>query len=297
MNPRRTLNRRPALWLTVVLLLPVCGCTNEGGGAGAGPGHRSQTLALTPQQELDLGRQAYREVLSKPKEYGPVLPADSPEVKRVRGVVRRLVKAVEIEPLQREINLRMKGYRFEWEVNVLQNKQVNAFCLPGGKIAVFTGILPVATSDDQLATVLAHEMSHALAHHGSERLARAQKFETAARVIGGAFGGMDEQKRREFMGVLAAGAGLGSKAYDRKQESEADHIGLFLMTFAGYDPDQAVLFWKRMQQVGAKQGRPPEILSDHPSDKHRIEDLQRWEKPAKEAKQAFDEGRIAPAKH
>jgi predicted Zn-dependent protease len=293
MNLRRT-RQRPAFWLALVLLLPMCGCTN--GGGGAGPGHRSQTLALTPQQELDLGRQAYREVLSKPKEYGQVLPADSPEVKRVRGVVRRLVKAVQIEPLQREINLRMKGYRFDWEANVLQNKQVNAFCLPGGKIAVFTGILPVADNDDQLATVLAHEMSHALAHHGSERLARAQKFETAARVIGGAFGGMDEQKRREFMGVLAAGAGLGSKAYDRKQESEADHIGLFLMTFAGYDPEQAVVFWQRMQQVGAKQGRPPEILSDHPSDKRRIHDLEEWVPKAKAAKQAFDEGHIAPAR-
>ena len=264
-----------------------------GGGRGEGPGHRPQELALSPQQELELGREGYQEVLSNPKEFGRVVPSDRPEVRRVRDVARRIVKAAGIEPLQREINLRLKGYQFEWEANVLENPQVNAFCLPGGKIAVFTGLLPVAQNDDQLATVMSHEIAHALAHHASERLAREQKYRRAFAVIGGVMAGMSPQQRREFLGVLAAGAGFRSKAYDRQQESEADHIGLFLMTFAGYDPEQAVRFWERMRQASGG-GHIPEILSDHPSDERRIGDMQGWVPKAREAKKAYDEGRIAP---
>src|SRR4029079_6821477 len=131
--------------------------------------------------------------------------------------------------LQREISLRTKGYRFEWEASVVRDRQVNAFCLPAGEIVVFTGLLPVATTDDQLATVLSHEMAHALAHHVSERVAREQ---SATNI-------------------------LSSLSYDRLQESEADHIGLFLMTFAGYAPDQAVVFWERMHAAAGVGGRPP----------------------------------------
>jgi metalloendopeptidase OMA1, mitochondrial len=259
-------------WICTFAVLVTVGCEFPSGAAGAGggegPGHRQQRLALSPQQELELGRDAYREVLSNPKEYGRVIPADRPESQRVRKVARRIIHAAGIEPLQREINLR-KGYRFKWEVNALDKPAVNAFCLPGGKVAVFDGILRVARNDDQLATVLSHEIAHALAHHSSERVARK---------------GMD----RGGLGVIW------SKAYDRQEESEADHIGLFLMTFAGYDPEEAVRFWERMQQASGGQ-KIPEILSDHPSDAHRIQQMKQWVPKAKAAKKAFDEGRIAPA--
>jgi predicted Zn-dependent protease len=248
------------------------GCEFQGGpvAPGEGPGHRAQELALSPQQELALGRQAYKEVLSNPREYGPVIPADRPECQRVRAVTQRIIHAAGIEPLRREINLR-KGYRFEWEVNVLDNDQINAFCLPGGKIAVFSGLLRIVQNDDQLATVISHEIAHALAHHSSERVAR---------------------KEMNHGGL----GGIWSKAFDREEESEADHIGLFLMTFAGYDPDEAVLFWKRMQRAtGGRQGLP-EILSDHPSGAHRIQNMTNWAPKAKAAKRAFDEGRIEPAR-
>ncbi len=165
----------------------------------------------------------------------------------------------------------MNDYRFEWEFHVLQENQVNAFCLPGGKVAVYTGLLRVVQNDDQLAAVLGHEVAHALAHHASERLARQQ---------------------REGGGVLAA---LREKAYDRQQESEADHIGLFLTTFAGYQPQQAVVFWQRMKQLSDQHGKIPEILSDHPSDEKRIQQLEAWVPKAAAAKKAYDEGRIAPA--
>lgn len=249
-------------------------------------------LALTAHQELSLGEQAYQEVLRKAR-----VLRDGREVKRVRDIGSRIAQASEIEPLQREINLRVKGYRFEWEYNVLQSDQVNAFCLPGGKVAVFSGLLPVAQNDDQLATVMAHEIAHALAHHANERIARQQMYQHAVDAVNGAMGAMDPERRKLLVGLLGAGAQGRSLAYDRQQESEADHIGLFLMTFADYDPEQAVQFWERMQAISAGRGRPPEILSDHPSDARRIAQIRQWISQAQAAKQAWKQGRIAPAAH
>jgi predicted Zn-dependent protease len=217
-----------------------------------------------------------------------------PAVERVREVGRKIADASEIEPLQREINLRIRGYRFDWEFNVLEDPRVNAFCLPGGKVAVFTGLLPVAENDDQLATVMGHEIAHALAHHASERIAREQMYHTALYAAGGALGRIAPRERDALIGLLAAGAQARSLSYDRRQESEADHIGVFLMTFAGYDPEEAVAFWQHMGELSARRGHPPEILSDHPSDARRLAQLRAWVPRAKGAKQAFDQGRIAP---
>lgn len=274
------IRRRPLgfiAWLlssvTLAIVVPGCGGSAppsaSESGAGTGPGHRPQSLGLRPQQELALGRQAFREILSDPEHYGPAFPDDRPETRRVHRVATRIIDAAGIEPLQREINLR-NGYRFEWEIKVLNNPQINAFCLPGGKIGVFSGILHVTQNDDQLATVLSHEIAHALAHHTSERIARG--------------------------GLQHGAGGFWAKSFDRHEESEADHIGLFLMTFAGYDPDEAVRFWVHMQHAAGGRGHLPEILSDHPSDAHRIHDLKAWVAPAKAAKLAYEQGRIAPRK-
>ena len=289
-----TLRRmRSGPWYRLILIGACLAGSLAGSGCGPdakeGPGRRAQTLALTPEQELSLGEQAYKEVLSKSR-----VIRDGPEVERIRQIGGRIVQAVDIEPLQREINLRIKGYRFDWEFNVLQNDQVNAFCLPGGKVAVFTGLLRVAEEDAWLATVMSHEIAHALAHHASERLAREQKIERAAQVASGVLGEMDPQERKEFIGILAAGAHFGSLPFDRTQETEADHIGLFLMTFAGFDPNQAVVFWERMQELSQRRGRVPEVLSDHPSDARRIAKIREWIPQALAAKKAFAEGRIAP---
>ncbi len=279
--------------LVGLLLLAGSGVGCSAGGNDAGPGHRSQTLALSPQQELSLGTQAYKEILGKAH-----VERGGPDVERVRRIGRRIEKAAAIEPLQREINLRLKGFTYEWEYNVLQDKQVNAFCLPGGKVAVFSGLLPVAENDDQLAVVMGHEIAHALAHHSSERLVRQQMFQRAAEAAAtaGGMAGMDEHGRKQLIGLLSAGAQVGGLSYDRQQESEADHIGLFLMAFAGYDPEQAVPFWERMAKASAQHGKPPEILSDHPSDAKRIAQLKQWVPRVKGAKKAYDEGRVAPAK-
>ena len=189
--------RRPLLVILVLTAsLSIAGCQQE----GEGPGHREQPLALTPQEELQLGRQAYDEILQNAE-----VLTGGPEVDQVYRVSRRVAQTLRIEPLQREINLHLSGYQFEWQYSVIASDQINAFCLPGGKIGVFTGLLRVVRNDDQLAGVIAHEIAHALAHHASERIARAR----------------------------STGNPLLTLAYDRAQESEADHIGLF----AGYDPD------------------------------------------------------------
>jgi predicted Zn-dependent protease len=235
----------------------------SGDRTGEGPGRRKQRLALNPAQEYALGKRAYQQVLQENRDH--LLPQNSPEVRRVRTIASKVVQAVGIEPLQDEINLKVQGYKFEWEVNVIDSKQVNAFCLPGGKIIVYTGILPIAQSDDQLATVISHEIAHALAHHSSERIARDQ----AGNV-----------------------SGMQSKAYNRAQESEADKIGLYLMTFAGYNPDEAVRFWERMSKAMGGGAKTPEFLSDHPSDAQRIRDMQSWLPNVKKGKEAFDSGHI-----
>jgi predicted Zn-dependent protease len=211
-----------------------------------------------------VGRRAYRQVLTEYRDR--LVPDSSPEATRCRRICRHIVGAVGIGPLRKEINLRVHGYTFEWEVHVVREQQVNAFCLPAGKMIVFTGLLPLADSDDLLATVLSHEMSHALAHHTSERLARDR----------------DLSNRNVFRKL----------AFERGQESEADHIGVFLMAFAGYDPRAAVRFWQRMEQLSRRRGRRLEILSDHPDPQHRARDLQRWAERALAAKKAYDEGRV-----
>jgi metalloendopeptidase OMA1, mitochondrial len=266
------------------------GCTLGGGPESEGPGHRPQRLALTPEQELAVGRDAYREILKK----ADVLPSDHPAVDRVRRIGRRIVAATQIRPLLREINLHEEGYRFEWEFNVIDSDRVNALCLPAGKVAVFTGLLAFVRSDDELATVLGHEMAHALAHHASERLALNPADAEALRAAGGRLSDVDEPRRRSLLGLLDAGAALESLSYNRFQESEADHIGVFLMTFAGYDPEAALEFWGRMQGASAGSIRLPEILSNHPADARRLAQLRGWVPLAEGGKRAYDRGEIAP---
>ena len=291
-----------------------------GGAAGEGPGRRSQELALSPYEELALGRKAFAEVKSQSE----VLPEGRPEYRRVRDVAGGIIHQFQAnDPLRREINLHLKDprgedWQFEWDYAVLHKDEVNAFCLPGGKIAVYTGLLEFVDKGEgdkdnaKLATVLSHEIAHALAHHANERIARGGMADQAmAWAAGQTLGDEDRLLLGKLMGagtaladrgpdrgpdpdVLAGVAGkLGELAFDRRQEAEADHIGVFLMTFAGYDPDAAVRFWEDM--AGRSKGHIPEILSDHPSDTRRVANLREWAARAKEALAAYKAGRIAPA--
>jgi metalloendopeptidase OMA1, mitochondrial len=167
--------------------------------------------------------------------------------------------------------MKLQRQEFQWDARVVRDRQVNAFCLPGGKIVVYTGILPLTENDAGLATVLGHEVAHATAEHVAERIERNHLTEVAATIIAGGVAFTPGQFLR-IQALLGVGPRL---PFSRSQESEADHIGLVYMARAGYDPHQALAFWKRMQR--ASQGQePPEFLSDHPSDAHRVARVRGW---------------------
>jgi predicted Zn-dependent protease len=160
---------------------------------------------------------------------------------------------------------------FVWRVTLLRKNVANAYCLPGGKIVVYTGILPLTENDAGLATVLGHEVAHATAEHVAERIEREHLTRAAAAILAGGVAFTPGQYVR-VLALLDTGATL---PFSRKQESEADHIGLVYMARAGYNPHQALAFWKRM--LRASRGKePPEFLSDHPSDAHRVDRIRSW---------------------
>jgi predicted Zn-dependent protease len=237
-------------------------------GCQEGPFGRRQVVALNPAQEAQLGARAFREVLreSDVVEGGPAVDA----VERV-GV--RLEKAASSPAALRA--LRLKPQDFQWAFRVVRSRQVNAFCLPGGKVVVYTGILPVARTEAGLATVLGHEIGHALAHHGAERMAQSELLQLGLQAVASSMADNPEQ-RAKVLALLGAGSKYGIELpFSRRHESEADHIGLILMSAAGYDPHEAIRFWQRMEKAG--DGRqPPEFASTHPSHERRAAALQRW---------------------
>jgi len=219
--------------------------------------HRVQHVKLTDAQQMQLGSQEYAKTLRTDR-------ANIVSSGRQYAEVQRVAKRIE------EVASRDKP-NFVWKVTLIRKKDANAYCLPGGKIVVFTGILPVTENDAGLATVLGHEVAHATAEHVAERIERQHLTEVAAAIIAGGVAYTPAQFVR-VTALLGAAAGL---PFSRSQESEADHIGLVYMARAGYDPHQAVAFWKRMQRA-SKGKEPPEFLSDHPSDAHRVERVEGW---------------------
>lgn len=216
--------------------------TNEAG--------RTAHLGLTPQQEETLGLQSYQQVLSESRTV-----TSGPEYELVRTVAARLAQAT--------------GKDFNWQVSVVDSPQVNAFCLPGGKIVVYTGILPIAENAAGLATVMGHEMAHATLRHGSERMFKQKATQTFMTGVQFSLGDMDYEQRRAVMGAIGAGAQYGILLpFGRDHESEADKVGLDYMARAGYDPNEAVSFWERMSKSGGDQ--PPEFMSTHPSHGTRV---------------------------
>ena len=217
--------------------------TNEAG--------RTAHLGLTPAQEETLGLQSYQQVLSESETV-----RSGPEFDLVSGVAARLARAT--------------GKDFNWQVSVVRgNEQVNAFCLPGGKIVVYTGILPVAKNAAGLATVMGHEMAHATLRHGSERMFKQKATETLMGGVQFSLGDMSYEQRRAVMGAIGAGAQYGILLpFGRDHESEADKLGLSYMARAGYDPNEAVAFWERMSKTGGDQ--PPEFMSTHPNHGTRV---------------------------
>ncbi len=215
-------------------------------------------VGLSLEQESALGLQGYQQVLGQSE-----VVKSGPQVDQVVRVAKRLVAVVGDA-----------GKSFDWEVSVIKSDQQNAFCLPGGKICVYTGILPLTESDAGLATVLGHEMAHATSRHGAQRVFEQNAMQTAMMGVQGSIGGMDYQHQQMLMGLLGAGAQYGvALPFSRKHESEADHVGLIYMARAGYDPHEAVEFWKRMEKASVGH-QPSEFASDHPSHENRVAALE-----------------------
>lgn len=264
---------QPGQRLTQILVALLIGLLAMGlfavRGCQRGPFGRTQFVALTPDQEKALGAQAFQEVLSEAE----VVPS-GPMVRDVEEVTRRLVRATTNPRFLQMVRIPQRDYR--WEVRVVRSREVNAFCLPGGKMVVYTAILPVCQTDAGLATVMGHEIAHALAQHGAERMAQSKMAQIGITAAGGAMGGMNSSDQRAVLAILNAGAKFGILSYSRKHESEADHVGLLLMATAGYNPEESVKFWERMRAKTSGGGRPPEFLSTHPSHETRIRDLVNW---------------------
>ena len=167
-------------------------------------------------------------------------------------------------------------YDFHWEFNLIDEDQINAWCMPGGKVAVYSGILPVTKNEAGLATVMGHEIAHAIAKHSAERMSQTILAQTGGVVADVATAERSSTTRAVVNTVYGLGGQLALLNYSRNQESEADRLGLVFMAMAGYDPHEAVGFWERMAQAkGGQGGAPPEFLSTHPSDARRINSIKR----------------------
>jgi len=254
---------------------------------------RKQLIDTSPQQEAALGLQSYQEILSQSQ-----VVTSGPLPQQVREIAQRLIAAApKVEKYyaeQKNIPAETDWSSYQWDVSVLKSDDVNAFCLPGGKIAVYTGIVPVAQNADGLAVVMGHEIAHALLRHGGERMAQQKLVQLGTMAAGMSVSDMDPQQQQMVMAALGAGAQYGMLLpFSRSHESEADHVGLLLAAAACYNPEEAPKLWERMGAL-AKQ-KPPEFMSTHPADATRITQLNAWMPEADSVRQHFCGGGGAPA--
>lgn len=246
------------LLLIIPILISACGTVPITG--------RKQLSLVSNQEVLTLSLQEYDKFMKESKK-----STDMKNTAMVQRVGRNIANAV-------ETFLKNNGYSnlvadYSWEFNLIQSNEVNAFCMPGGKIVVFEGILPYTQDETGLAVVLGHEVAHAVAKHANERMSD----QMAAQLGGVALNVALMNKSEEVQSIAASVYGLGAQfgvmlPFSRRQELEADHMGLIFMTMAGYDPRLAPAFWERMSQQG---GKTPEFLSTHPSDERRMQELQK----------------------
>ena len=224
-------------WGFFVLFLGPSGCqTVEYTG-------RSQVNLMSESQEKQLGTEAYEEILKK------------------TPISKRSDWQAQLQRVGQRIAAAADKPDYQWEFKVLQGKEVNAFCLPGGKVAFWEGIMPVAQDDTGVAVIMGHEVAHALARHGAERMSQSLSAQLIGQILTAGVGMANPGLAEEFAQLYGLGASVGViLPWGRAQESEADHIGLILMAKAGYDPSAAVEFWERMSKV-QQDGKPPEFLS------------------------------------
>jgi predicted Zn-dependent protease len=227
---------------------------------------RSQLSLISNAEIIPMATQQYREVIAK----GP-LSTDQQQTAMVRSVGVKIQKAVEKFMAEKGMSSELQG--FAWEFNLIEDsKTVNAWCMPGGKVAFYSGILPICQNESGVAVVMGHEVAHAIANHGRERMSQGLAQQMGMSTLGAAMGQNPGLTSQIFMQAVGVGSQVGMLKFSRTHESEADKIGLIFMAIAGYDPREAPKFWERMS-AGSKGGAPPEWLSTHPSDETRIADL------------------------
>ena len=221
---------------------------------------RKQLRTMEHSQEMALGLQSYQQILSDSRVVSP----DEPVVQAVQQIGERLKRAAAPE-----------DPGFEWAFNVIDSDQANAFALPGGYTAIYTGLIPIAENENGIAVIMGHEIGHALAHHGAERMAQQNMQRIVGAGVSLGAGGMDIGAQRAVMGVFGGISQYGyALPFSRKHESEADYIGLILVARACYDPREAPRLWERMGANGG--ATPPEFQSTHPAPETRVADFERW---------------------
>lgn len=230
---------------------------------------RKQSLLVSDEQILSLSQQQYAEYMATAKK-----STNTQNTAMVKRVGQRLATAV--EDYLRNNGMANEISQYAWEFNLVEDKNLNAFCMPGGKIVVFEGLLPVTQNENSLAIVLAHEIAHAVAKHSAEQMSKQLKQQYGTQIGGAVLNAIGVGSN--VTSIAQAGAQLNFKfsnlKYSRNHETEADYMGLILAAMAGYNPQEAVAFWQRM--AATSQNNVKEYLSDHPSDATRIANIQKW---------------------
>ncbi|MBI1931985.1 MAG: M48 family metallopeptidase [Ignavibacteriales bacterium] len=251
--------------ILLILLLAISIFTNS---CSTVPVTGRNQLNIIPSSELmSMSFQQYTDFLKSNK-----LSSDTKNVALIKNVGAKIQKAVEKYFAEQKMSNQLDGYA--WEFNLVESDQVNAWCMPGGKVVFYTAILPICQDESGIATVMGHEIAHAIAEHGGERLSQSLLVELGGLGLQAALQSKPQLTQQLAMTAFGIGAQVGVLLpFSRLHESEADHMGLIFMAMAGYNPNNAVSFWQRMAAQGG--GAPPEFLSTHPSNETRINDLKK----------------------
>jgi len=224
-------------------------------------------LNLLPEEELiSMSKNQYAQFLSQSR-----VVEGTPDAEMVKSVGQKISNAVETYMSKNGHSKRITG--FEWEFKLVDDPTVNAWCMPGGKICVYTGILDITQDETGLAVVMGHEVAHAIARHGNERMSKAMATQMGGVALNVAVMNRSAETQQLFEQAYGVGSGLSGLAFSRKNELESDKLGLVFMQLAGYDASKAIEFWQRMAAYGQQQ---PEFLSTHPSDQRRVEEIRSY---------------------
>ncbi len=229
---------------------------------------RRQMNLLPESTMIGMSISSYKEFLTK----NPSLSSSDAQSQMVKNVGARIQSAVNRYLGQKKMSDRVKGYK--WEFNLVNDNTVNAWCMPGGKVVVYNGLLPVTQDEAGLAVVMGHEIAHAIARHGNERMSQGLLVQVGGMALQVALAQKPQETQNLFFQSYGIASTLGTLKYSRVHESEADKMGLVFMAMAGFDPSVAIPFWERMAKQGG--AKPLEILSTHPSDETRIKDIKAY---------------------